>query len=192
MIARVVSVPYSMLPGATPGAYVEVAAAVRRGRVDVDDRLAPVQLLHHRPVGRVAEPRVAVARHQADAVSLDHVVGVRDLLQRGVDIRQRHRGEQPEARRMILHQRRAVVVAGAGEAPRDRRVAEPQAGIRDRHDGRGHAAAIHVLDRLGRRPGGIRRLQQRPALDLHDPGRRREMMVDVDAVRLAAAGAAPL
>ena len=49
-MARVVSVPYSMLPGATPGAYVEIAAAVRGGRVHVDERLAPIQFLHHRPV----------------------------------------------------------------------------------------------------------------------------------------------
>ena len=54
MIARVVSVPYSMLPGAD--AVVEIPAAVRGGRVDVDDRLAAIELLHHRPERRVAQP----------------------------------------------------------------------------------------------------------------------------------------
>ena len=86
--------------------------------------------------------------------------------------------------RMILHQLRAVLVARAGEAACDRPVAEPQARIGDGHDRGGDAAPVHVLDRLRRRPTGVGGMQQRPALDLCDPGRRREMMVDVDAVRL--------
>ena len=79
MMARVVSVPYSMLPGATRR-VIEIPAAVGRRRVHVDDGLAAIELLHHRPERRVAQPHVAVAREQADAVGLQRVVGVGDLL----------------------------------------------------------------------------------------------------------------
>ena len=181
MIARVVSVPYSMLPGATR--VLEVAAAVRRGGVHVHHGVAPVQLRHHRLELRVAQPGVAVAGEQADAVHLQRVVGVSDFGQRGVHVRHWHGREQAEPLRVVLHQPRAVVVAGSGQRLRHRRVAEPQAGVGDRHHGGRHAALVHVLDRLGRCPGGVGWLQQRPALDRRHPGRRREVMVDVHPVR---------
>ena len=149
--------------------------------MDKDDGVAPVELLHHRPVGRVTEPSVVVARHEADAICFERVVGVLDLFQRGVDVGEGHRREQAKSGRVILHHLRSKFVARSGKAVCFRPVAEPQARIRDGQHCGGAAAAVQVLDRLGGCPGGIRRLQQGPALDLGDPCGRPEMMVHVDA-----------
>ena len=43
-----------------------------------------------------------------------------------------------------------------------------------------HLAAVHVLERLCRRPPRVCRLEQRPALDAGDPRGRREVVVHVD------------
>src|SRR6185369_17041942 len=45
-------------------AVAEIPAAVGRCWMNVDDRLAPVELLHHGPKRGVAEPRVAVTGEQ--------------------------------------------------------------------------------------------------------------------------------
>ena len=148
----------------------------------MNDGFASVELFHDRPELRVAQPDVFVAREQADAVRFQRVAGVLDFFQRGIHVGQRHRREESEPGRVILHQLRAVLVARAGEPVRHGPVSEPQARIRDRHDRGGNAAPVHVLDRLRGRPSGVGGVQQRPPLDLRDPGGRREMVVDVDAV----------
>src|SRR5207249_10210280 len=76
------------------GSVVKAPATGSGGRVDKDDGGAQVELLHHRPVGRVTEPSVVVARHEADAICFERVVGVLDLFQRGVDVGEGHRREQ--------------------------------------------------------------------------------------------------
>ena len=86
MMARVVSVPYSMLPGPQARRIIKVRAAVGGGRMDVDDRIPAIEFFHHGPVGRIAEPGIAVACQKANAVSLERVVGIGDLLQRCVDV----------------------------------------------------------------------------------------------------------
>jgi hypothetical protein len=118
----------------------------------VHHRLAPVQLLHHRTEVRVPQPAVAVAREEADAVRFERVERVFDLPQRAVHVGQRHGGKEPEPRWMIADERGAVVVARPRQAARHGRVTEPESRVGDRHHRRRHAAAVHVLDRLRRRP----------------------------------------
>ena len=91
-MVRVVSVPNSIDRRADLGHQVDAAVGV--GRVGVDHGLAAVELLQDRREVGMAEPLVAVARHHADAVDLERVEGVGDLLQGLVDVRQRQRGEQ--------------------------------------------------------------------------------------------------
>ena len=181
----------AVLEAAGPHArrVVEIAAAVGGRRVHVHDGFAPVQFVHHRPEVGVAQPPVAVAREEPDAVGLERVERVRDFApacrpRRAAASRQTARTARGWSRTSVG----AVVVARPRQAARHRRVAEPESRIGDRHDGGGDAAAIHVLDRFGRRPGRVGRLQQRTALDLGHPGGRREVMMDVDAVRPRAGG----
>ena len=67
-------------------AVVEVPAAIGCGRVDKDDGVAPIEFLKHRLVGGVTQPGVAKAGHEADPIGVDLIVGVRDLLQCGIDV----------------------------------------------------------------------------------------------------------
>ena len=82
-------------------ADAQPSAAGRHQRMDVDHGLAAVQLLQHRLVHRIAQPFVAVVGLQVDAVGLDGVEGVFDLLQRHVDVHHRQRREHAEAARIV-------------------------------------------------------------------------------------------
>ena len=113
---------------------------------------------------------------------MELIEGVLDFFQRGVDVRQRHRREQAESRRMVLHDLRAEIVAFARKADGLLLVAEIQARIGNGDDGRGGAAPVHIIERFLSCPGGVRGLQQLVALHRGDPRRRPEMMVRVDAV----------
>jgi hypothetical protein len=79
----------------------------------VDHGLAAVELLQHRLEERVAEPLVAVIALQPDAVGLECVERVLDLLERGVDIQHRERCKQSEPARIIAYHLSAVIVADA-------------------------------------------------------------------------------
>ena len=68
--------------------------------------------------------RADQASRLGKVVFLQHA-DLRETLQRGVDVWQRHRREQAEARRMILNQFCAVLVTGARQTARRRGVAEP-------------------------------------------------------------------
>ena len=128
----------------------------------------------------MAQPFVAIAGVQAHAVGIQAVEGALDLGQRRVHIGQRQRAKQAESGRVVAHQLRAVVVAGARQLAGLRRVAKPQARVGDRHHRRRDATGIHVVDRLLRRPAGVGRLQRRPATHPGQPCRRGEMVVQVN------------
>ena len=181
-IVRVVSVPNSMTGAGTCGD--EVAAAIRRGRMNEDDGLAPVELVHHRRERRIAEPFVAVARHQDDAVGLERVERVFDFLEAGIDIRQRQDGERAEAPRAVAGEFGAVFVADPRQRHRGRIVAVPDAGRGDREYRGGDAGLVHVGDRFLRRPVERRPFEQFALAEIGDIGRRRQMMMDVDDRRL--------
>jgi len=71
--------------------------------VDVHDRLAATELVHDRLEIRMPQPFVAVAGIEPDAIGLEHIKRVFDLLERALDVGHRHVGEQAEAAGMILH-----------------------------------------------------------------------------------------
>ena len=163
----------------------QAAAAERRLRMGEHQRLAAVQFLHHRLEGGIAQPFVAIAGEQHDAVGLERVEAVFELAQAGFDVGQRQRREHAEAAGMVGGELRRIVVALARDAAALRVVADPDAGRGDRGDRGGDAGLVHVGERLLRRPGDGRRLQQRA--HLLDVFRRRDVMMDVDAMRLGGA-----
>ena len=121
-------------------------------RVHVDDGLAAVELVEHGREARIAEPGVAVAREQAEAVGFQRIERVFDLAQGSVDVGQRQHGEQSEAAFVIAdHARHGELVHLARESPRFLRVAEPNAGRRDRQHRRFDADAVELLDGTRRR-----------------------------------------
>ena len=163
-----------------PDARQDAAAAVRRGRVHVDQRLAPVEFGIDRIERRVAEILVAVAREQADAVGLERVEGVFDFLQAAVGVGRRDGGEQAEAAGVVGHHPRAVFVALAPEPARQRHVVgEPGARLHQRDDRGRDSALVHVVERHLRRPS---RRTAAAAPDRHHVGveRRDVVVVDVD------------
>ena len=178
---RVVSVPNSTVE--LGDALHQIDAAIGAGRMGVDRGLAAVELLPDRSEGGVAEPLVAVARHDADAVDLQRVEGVGDFLQALVDVRQRQHGEGAEAAGMIGLQFLGVLVRFARDA--DRRVlAERRHLRRGRRQDRGRdAALVHVFEHLLRRPVRQREILAADHVHRVEPGRRHDMGVHVDAVR---------
>ena len=114
----------------------EAAAAERRLGMGEHQRLAAVQLLHHRLEGGIAQPFVAIAGEQDDAVGLERVEAVLDLAQAAFDVGQRQRREHAEAAGMIGGELGRIVVALARDAAALRVVADPDAGRGDRGDRR--------------------------------------------------------
>src|SRR5262249_17623686 len=78
-------------------AWNEAAAAIGRGRVDIDHGLAPIELLVDRGKRRIAEILVLVTGQQADAVGVERVEGVLDLLEAALRVRRRDDGKKTEA-----------------------------------------------------------------------------------------------
>ncbi len=139
--------------GADRNAFDHAGAAGRRGRMGVNHRLAPVELLEHRHEGRIAEIFAAVAGEQADAVGLEHVERVLDLAQAAFGIGQRNGGEQAEAAGMIAAQLRADSRCTGARACAPPSTSPNQTpGCTTRQHRRRHAGLLHVVERQLRRP----------------------------------------
>src|SRR5690242_1189874 len=146
----------------------------------IDDGLAPVELFQHRPESAIAEPAIAIARHEADAVRLKGIERVFDLAQAPFGIRVRNSGEETEAPGMLAHEPRAIVVRAPGEAPSLGVVAEPDARLHEREHRSLDASTVHFLERALGRP--VRR--RATALlggELH-VFRRQDVVMHIDAV----------
>jgi hypothetical protein len=86
------------------------ATAERRLGMHEDHGAAAVEFGHDWIEGRVAEPFVAIAREQRDAVGMEHIEPVFDLGEARVDKRQRDRGKYAEAARIIARKLGRIVV----------------------------------------------------------------------------------
>ena len=130
---------------------------------------------------------LAVARHQLDAVGLELIERVGDLGERAVHVRQRHRGEMAEARRVGRAELRGMLVDGAREPPRLVRADMMQAGRREREHRRGDAVLVHLLEAARDGPVAHHRALAHLAHD-REIFRRVEMMVHVDAASVMGIG----
>src|ERR1051326_3961747 len=164
---------------------IEISATIRGRRVNMYDGIAAVKFFHDRPERRSAEPRIVIAREESDTIGLQRVIGICDLLQRRIDVGQRHRREKSKSPWIVLHELCGIFVARTGEAAGHGLVAKPQPRIRDRDHRCRDASAVHVFDGFRRSPRGIRGLKQGPPFDVGNPNRRTGMMMDVDAKRLS-------
>ena len=129
-----------------------VLPARRRRRVEKHACAAPVELAKDRLERRVAHVGAADVGEQHEAVDVEVVAAVRDLGDRGVDVGQRERREQPEAAGMVDHRAPAGLVHLAGELDGGRAVAEVHTGRRDRQQRRGDAEPVHRRHVLVGRP----------------------------------------
>ena len=110
----------------------DVEREARRGRVEIDHGLAPVELVEHLREGFVAGILVHVVRRQRDAVGVELIEGIFDLAQAALDVGQRQRREMTEAASVVLLHLGGGLVDLAGEHPRRGGVAEPHARRRNR------------------------------------------------------------
>ena len=120
----------------------QIDTTIGCGRMRIDQRLAAVEFLHDRQEQGVAEPFVAVARHQGDAVGLQRIERIFDLALGGID-------------------------AGRGDG---------------QHRG-GDARLVHVRKRLLDGPVLHQGIAKPALVRRGHIGRRREMMMDIDAER---------
>ena len=162
----------------------QVHAAIGVGRMGVDGGVAAVELLPDRIEERVTKPLVAVVRQHADAVDVERVEGVADLLQRLVDMRKRQRREDAEPSRMIGHHLLTVLVRVARDLDRDRLADRNDLRRGRRKQGRCDPALVHILQRFLNRPVRQRRIGAPDDVHRAEPDRGRDMMMHVDAVRL--------
>ena len=153
----------------------------------IHDGPSAIELLEYRIEDRIAQPLPAVDGEQAETVCLERIEGVLELFQARVDVGQRKRGHEAEPSGVVRREPRCIFVTFPGEANGRGGIIERIARRRDRAHARGHAALVHLLESLGRRPGrltacatsGAERLQQ---------SRRYDVMVDVDPAGKRARG----
>ena len=122
----------------------QIDAAIGRGRMGIDDGLAPVELFHHRQKRGIAEPFVAVARHQADTVGLQRIERIGDLLQAAVGIGQRNHRKTSEPAGMIRRELRRVIVALARQFSCGLAGGEIERRRGHREDRGCHARFVHI------------------------------------------------
>src|SRR5215471_5874837 len=153
--------------------------------MDEHDRAALVQHCKQRIEARIAEEVFAVARKQRDAVELEHVERIRDLVERALGAPHRHRAERAEALGPARDELGRVVIAAPCQRLRARLATEPDAGLRQRREGNLDAVRIHHIERELRRP--IRIFAERRAsprrVDRLAVERRDEVEVNVDPAR---------
>src|ERR1051326_2201304 len=127
------------------------------------------------------------ARHQLDAVGLELVERVGDLGEGTVDVRQRHRGEMPEPRRMSRAELGGMLVDRAREPPRLVGADVMQPGRREREHRRGDAVLVHLLEAARNGPVAHHRALAHLAHDREILGRI-EMMMHVDTASVMGIG----
>ena len=95
--------------------------------MDVDDGSASLQLLHHRIEGGIAEPAIAIARHEHDPVRVELIESVFDLAQSAFDVGKGECGEEAKPFRMSLLHLCGVQAGFSRQASALRYIAEPDA-----------------------------------------------------------------
>ncbi len=156
--------------------------AIGRRGMGIDHRLAPIELVEDRVIVGIAEPFIADAGHQIDAVGLQHVIGVLDLAKGALDVEDRQHRELAEPARMVASELGDVIVPFPSQAARVFLVRPNAYGVRQRDDGRAHAALFHVIDRLVERPApGGAAAGSSPDL-FGEEAWRRDVVVNVDAM----------
>ena len=123
-----------------------------------------------------------IARQQADAVELERVERVGDLLQAAVDVGQRKHGKAAEAAGMVGDQLGGIFVALARELARRLSGGEIDAGCRHREHRDRDAGLVHIGERAFGGPFPHWTVAETGPYRGRDIARRRQMMVDVDAV----------
>src|SRR5215813_5899145 len=98
--------------------------------MDEYDRAVLVQHCKQRIEARIAEEVFAVARKQRDAVELEHVERIRDLVERALGAPHRHRAKSAEARGPARDEFGRVIVATPGQGLRARLAAEADSRLR--------------------------------------------------------------
>src|SRR4029453_2171843 len=149
---------------------------------DEYDRAALVQHCKQGIKPRIAEEIFAVARKQRDAVELERVERIGDLIERALYAPHRHRAKRAEARGPARDELGRVVVATPCQGLRAPLAAEADAGLRQRRQGNLDAVRIHHIERELWRP--IRIFAERRAsprrVDRLAVERRDEVEVNVD------------
>ncbi len=86
-----------------------------------------MQLVEDRRKGGLAEIFPRIVGMQPDAVGLEHVEGMLDLLEAAVDVGRREHREEAEAGAMVAHDSGGIFVPGAHDLTRGGGIAEPGA-----------------------------------------------------------------
>src|SRR5262249_20233356 len=113
--------------------------------MDEYDRTALVQHCKQGIEPRIAEEIFAVARKQRDAVELERVERIGDLVERTLYAPHRHRAESAEARGPARDELGRVVIAAPCQGLRARLAAKADAGLRQRREGNLDAVRIHHI-----------------------------------------------
>ena len=120
--------------------------------MDEQDGFPPVELFENRREEWIAHPLVAITCKEHDAVRLESIESILELMKAPVNVRQSQRGEVTEPPRVVLHQFRSVFIGLSRETARFARITEPYTRSDNRIQGSTNLCLVHVVDRLLRGP----------------------------------------
>ncbi len=153
--------------------------------MEVDHRVAAVEIVQQRIERGVAEKFLAVAREQRNALEAQRLEAIARFRDRRIDVVHRQETEAAETFRMLRDQFGRVIVAAAAEGRGLVRRQEADARLPQRQHRQRNPVLVHELERQRRRPIRItadRRpgagLVHRVAIEL-----RNEVEVHVDHAR---------
>src|SRR5437763_3141136 len=120
--------------------------------MDEHDRAARVEQLEERIKFAVTQEFVAIAREQGNAIELEHIERIRDLVAGAIDPMHRDGSKRAEAGGPPRHELGRIFVATARESLRARLCLEADAGLREGGQDNFDVVRVHDCKRELRRP----------------------------------------
>ncbi len=109
----------------------------------IDDGFAALKFFEDRVQDRVSEVHAVGIREENKAIEPEDVQCVRELLQRGIDIRQGKAGETSESVWSFMNELGREFVAAARQSPSFGAISRVHAGCTQRYDGNVDTGIIH-------------------------------------------------
>ena len=126
-------------------ATLRFAQQLAKNRVNVDQRLAPIQFLINGRESRVTEPYVSVVGKERDAVRFQSVERILGFVEGALGVRERNRGETSEAPWMIRDQFRGRLVAASRDFSYLVDFSEGESWSREGQKGNGCPRLVHIF-----------------------------------------------
>ena len=168
--------------GRTRHAVLQVVAALRIGRMGVDDQLASIDLVHDGRERRVAEPLAVIAGQHGNALGLKHIAAVSDFFQGAIYIEHRQGGKETKLFGIVTRELGAIFITDPCHPTHSLRITKTRGGCGGRCDRVSHAGLRHIVQGFVERPIAGGGLGQFAGFEFLQKRWRPDMVVHVDQV----------